>query len=65
MYENCLEETETNEDNIFYKIKNRERLILIENQNVEQNHNPVTIIVKYRYNKKIIYQIEEKKRINY
>ena len=59
--ENCLEETETNEDIIFYKVKNRERLILIENKNVEQNHNPVTIIVKDRYNKKIIYQIEVRK----
>ena len=59
--ENNLEETETNEDNIFYKVINEERLILIENNNAQKNNNPVTIIVKDRYNKKIIYQMEVRK----
>ena len=59
--ENYLEETETNEDNIFYKVRNEERLILIENNNAQKNNNPVTIIVKDRYNKKIIYQMEVRK----
>ena len=54
-------EIESNEDNIFYKVYDDERLILIENKNEEKNHNPVTIIVKDRYNKKIIYQIEVRK----
>ena len=56
-----FKEIESNEDNIFYKVRDDERLILIENKNAEKNHNPVTIIVKDRYNKKIIYQIEVRK----
>ena len=51
---NELKEIENNDYNIIYKIKDEERLILIESKNMEKNYIPVTLIVKDRYNKNII-----------
>ena len=56
-----LKEIENNNYNIIYKMYDEERLILIESKNMEKNYIPVTLIVKDRYNKNIIYQIEAKK----